>query len=63
MPKAILELPEKHTLVLSLLLEKVPPTEHMWALTGSAGLRLQYEKMGRIQKAMLIRLAIQKGSL
>jgi hypothetical protein len=39
--KAILDLPEQHTKVLSLLVERVPPTEHLWAVTGSAGLRLQ----------------------
>lgn len=41
MIKAILDLPEQHAIVLSLLVEKVPPAEHLWALTGSAGLRLQ----------------------
>ena len=39
--KAILELPESHTRVLMLLLGIIPPEEHKWALTGSAGLRLQ----------------------
>ena len=41
MMKAILDLPEQHAIVLSLLVEKVPPAEHIWVLTGSAGLRLQ----------------------
>ena len=41
MNKAILELPEQHAMVLSFLVEKVPPNEHLWTLTGSAGLRLQ----------------------
>jgi hypothetical protein len=39
--KALLDLPEQHTHVLSLLVRRVPPTEYLWALTGSAGLRLQ----------------------
>jgi len=39
--KAILELPESHAQVLMLLLEVIPPEVHKWALTGSAGLRLQ----------------------
>lgn len=41
MIKAILDLPTQHADVLSLLVEKVPPAENLWALTGSAGLRLQ----------------------
>lgn len=41
MGKALLELPERHAVVLSLLVKKIPPTEQLWALTGSAGLRLQ----------------------
>ena len=41
MKRAILDLPEQHAVVLSLLVEKIPPTEYLWALTGSAGLRLQ----------------------
>jgi hypothetical protein len=41
MSKAMMDLPEQHAMVLSLLIEKVPPTEYLWALTGSAGLRLQ----------------------
>ena len=39
--KALLDLPEPHTKVLSLLLERVNPVENLWVLTGSAGLRLQ----------------------
>jgi hypothetical protein len=39
--KALLDLPEQHAQVLSLLLERIPPTEFFWVLTGSAGLRLQ----------------------
>jgi hypothetical protein len=39
--KAVLDLPEQHAQVLRLLLEKISPTELPWALTGSAGLRLQ----------------------
>jgi hypothetical protein len=38
---AILDLPEQHAQVLRFLFEKIPPTELPWALTGSAGLRLQ----------------------
>ena len=41
MGKAILDLPEQHASVLSFLVAKVPPTQYLWALTGSAGLRLQ----------------------
>jgi hypothetical protein len=39
--KALIDLPEQHTKVLSLLVDRVPPTQDLWALTGSAGLRLQ----------------------
>ncbi|HLO30271.1 MAG TPA: hypothetical protein VK249_14100 [Anaerolineales bacterium] len=39
--KAVLDLPEQHSRVLSLLVERVSPLENLWALTGSAGLRLQ----------------------
>ena len=39
--KAVYELPEQHSKVLSLLVERISPAEHLWALTGSAGLRLQ----------------------
>lgn len=38
---SILDLPEQHAQVLLLLIEKIPPAELPWALTGSAGLRLQ----------------------
>ena len=38
---AVLDLPEQHVQVLRLLIEKIPPAELPWALTGSAGLRLQ----------------------
>ncbi len=41
MMKAILELPEQHTAVLTFLLKESPPAKYPWALTGSAGLRLQ----------------------
>jgi Aminoglycoside-2''-adenylyltransferase len=39
--KAMLDLPEKHTQVLTLILEMIPPADIFWVLTGSAGLRLQ----------------------
>jgi len=38
---ALLDLPEAHMHILSLLLKRVPPLEYIWALTGSASLRLQ----------------------
>lgn len=38
---AKLDLPEPHREVLWFLRENVPPAENVWALTGSAGLRLQ----------------------
>jgi hypothetical protein len=38
--QAILDLDEAHTRALKVLLERVPPTELVWVLTGSAGLRL-----------------------
>lgn len=41
MIKAIFDLPEQQTEVLSFLVERVSPAEYLWALTGSAGLRLQ----------------------
>jgi hypothetical protein len=41
MIKAIPELPEQHTAVLGFLLKEIPPAKYPWALTGSAGLRLQ----------------------
>ncbi|MDP1714298.1 MAG: hypothetical protein Q8L41_06080 [Anaerolineales bacterium] len=39
--KATLDLPEQRAQVLVLLIEKIHPAELPWALTGSAGLRLQ----------------------
>jgi hypothetical protein len=39
--KAVLDLPEAHTRALKVVLERVPPEEVCWVLTGSAGLRLQ----------------------
>ena len=41
MIKAKLDLPEQHGIVLSFLVKRIPPAESLWALTGSAGLRLQ----------------------
>ncbi|HEX6034145.1 MAG TPA: hypothetical protein VFY83_06900 [Anaerolineales bacterium] len=41
MVKAVLDLPAQHANVLSFLVERIPPTEYSWVLTGSAGLRLQ----------------------
>src|SRR5690554_5439623 len=41
MIKAVLNLPEPHWEVLRFLIINVPPAENIWALTGSAGLRLQ----------------------
>ncbi len=41
MLKAKLDLPEQHAEVLSLLIARIDPAEYAWALTGSAGLRLQ----------------------
>jgi hypothetical protein len=41
MIRALLDLPEQHAGVLRFLVEKIPPAENLWALTGSAGLRLQ----------------------
>lgn len=41
MIKARLDLPVQHADVLRFLVEKIPPAENLWALTGSAGLRLQ----------------------
>jgi hypothetical protein len=38
---ADLDLPEEHTRVLRLLIEKISPAAWTWALTGSASLRLQ----------------------
>jgi hypothetical protein len=39
--KAVYDLPEPHSRVLSLLVARMPPAQFLWALTGSAGLRLQ----------------------
>ena len=39
--KAVYNLPEHHNHVLTLLMAKIDPTDYVWALTGSAGLRLQ----------------------
>ncbi len=41
MIKAVLDLPKQYTTILSFFVETVPPTENLWAVTGSAGLRLQ----------------------
>jgi len=41
MMKAIYDLPEQHAAVLTLLVARIPPADYLWALTGSAGLRLQ----------------------
>jgi hypothetical protein len=38
---ALLDLPEAHLRALEFLLNRVPPLEYIWSLTGSAGLRLQ----------------------
>jgi hypothetical protein len=38
---ARLDLPEAHVHVLDFLLKRVPPSEFIWVLTGSASLRLQ----------------------
>jgi hypothetical protein len=38
---ALLDLPQAHVRALDFLLRRVPPPAHTWALTGSAGLRLQ----------------------
>jgi hypothetical protein len=38
---ALLDLPEAHVHVLDVLLKRVPPSEFVWVLTGSASLRLQ----------------------
>jgi len=41
MLKAVYDLPEQHASVLSVLVARIDPTDYLWALTGSAGLRLQ----------------------
>lgn len=39
--RAMLDLPAPHTKALELLMERIPPDEVFWVLTGSGGLRLQ----------------------
>lgn len=39
--KAIYDLPAQHMNVLSFLMERISSPDHLWAVTGSAGLRLQ----------------------
>ncbi|MGB8980926.1 MAG: hypothetical protein WCC12_03545 [Anaerolineales bacterium] len=39
--KAVYDLPGQHARVLTFLVSKLDPAVHLWALTGSAGLRLQ----------------------
>lgn len=39
--KAVYDLPGQHASVLTLLVARIPPADYLWALTGSAGLRLQ----------------------
>ena len=41
MMDAIFDIPEQHAAVPIFLFQKIPPAEHLWALTGSTGLRLQ----------------------
>ncbi len=41
MMKAIFDIPEQHARVTSMLIRQFDPAQHVWALTGSAGLRLQ----------------------
>ncbi|RPJ26183.1 MAG: hypothetical protein EHM33_12530 [Chloroflexi bacterium] len=41
MLKAVYDLPEQHASVLTLLAARIDPADYLWALTGSAGLRLQ----------------------
>lgn len=38
---ALLDLPKTHTRAMTALLRSIPPDTYVWALTGSAGLRLQ----------------------
>lgn len=38
---AHLDLPESHVRALTCLFDKMPPSQFTWALTGSAGLRIQ----------------------
>jgi hypothetical protein len=39
--KAVYDLPDVHTRVLSFLVARIDPSDYLWTLTGSAGLRLQ----------------------
>jgi hypothetical protein len=39
--RALLELPETHARALNWLLDQIPPDRFLWAITGSASLRLQ----------------------
>jgi hypothetical protein len=39
--KAVYDLPEAHASVLAFLVSRIDPGDYLWALTGSAGLRLQ----------------------
>jgi hypothetical protein len=39
--KAVYDLPTQHADVLAFLVSRIAPVEYSWALTGSAGLRLQ----------------------
>ena len=41
MMKAIFDIPEPHARVTSMLIRQFDPSQNLWALTGSAGLRLQ----------------------
>ena len=41
MGKVIFDLPELHAQVLTFLVSRIPPSDSLWALTGSASLRLQ----------------------
>ena len=41
MLKAVYDLPDQHAEVLSLLITRLNPADYLWALTGSASLRLQ----------------------
>jgi hypothetical protein len=39
--KPVFDLPESHVPALAAMLQRLPPAEYRWALTGSGGLRLQ----------------------
>lgn len=41
MMNAVFDLPEQHAMVTSWLIDRFDPSMNLWALTGSAGLRLQ----------------------